>query len=123
MVIASAWLVSDHVIVDLFRRFTDYFPVVVGVDTLHLFQETHDVCARQRARMPESPVNCMNQKVRPYRLPCPSPDLAPAMRTFGPGQQLSRRPSLYCLLEESHFALVCPWVTAHVALVGSANVA
>lgn len=43
VVLASAWLVSDNVILDLFRRFTTFFPTVAGVDTLHLFPETHDV--------------------------------------------------------------------------------
>eukprot|EP00124_Ichthyophonus_hoferi_P003783 Ihof_evm5s353 gene=Ihof_evmTU5s353 len=43
VVLATAWLISDNVIIDLFKRFTDVFPSVVAVDTLHLFPETHGV--------------------------------------------------------------------------------
>jgi 3'-phosphoadenosine 5'-phosphosulfate sulfotransferase (PAPS reductase)/FAD synthetase len=42
-ILASAWLISDNVIVDLFRRHGDFFPSVVAVDTLHLFPETLEV--------------------------------------------------------------------------------
>lgn len=45
VILATAWLVSDNVIVDLFKRFTKVFPTVAAVDTLHLFPETHDVIA------------------------------------------------------------------------------
>eukprot|EP01135_Chromosphaera_perkinsii_P001788 Nk52_evm57s210 gene=Nk52_evmTU57s210 len=38
--LASALLISDNVIVDLFARFTDFMPTVVAIDTLHLFPET-----------------------------------------------------------------------------------
>eukprot|EP01137_Pigoraptor_chileana_P020415 Opistho-2@82764 len=40
VIVVSAWLVSDNVIIDLFRRHTNIFPTVVGVDTLHIFPET-----------------------------------------------------------------------------------
>jgi sulfate adenylyltransferase len=50
VVLASAWLVSDNVIVDLFQRFTDLRPAVAAVDTLHLFPETHTVAGEMQAR-------------------------------------------------------------------------
>jgi sulfate adenylyltransferase len=42
VVLASAWLVSDNVMVDVLKRHTDFFPSVVAVDTMHLFPETLD---------------------------------------------------------------------------------
>ncbi|KNC80433.1 hypothetical protein SARC_07204 [Sphaeroforma arctica JP610] len=50
IVVVSAWLVSDNVIVDLFSRFADFMPTVVGVDTLHLFPETLDVVTEMEAK-------------------------------------------------------------------------
>eukprot|EP01134_Creolimax_fragrantissima_P004556 CFRG4556T1 len=50
IVVISAFLVSDNVIVDLFHRFSSFMPTVVGVDTLHIFPETHDVISEMEAK-------------------------------------------------------------------------
>jgi 3'-phosphoadenosine 5'-phosphosulfate sulfotransferase (PAPS reductase)/FAD synthetase len=43
VVLATAWLVSDNVLVDLFLNHTNFKPTIVAVDTLHLFPETLQV--------------------------------------------------------------------------------
>jgi len=45
-VIITAWLVTDNVIADLFKRFTNARPELVAVDTLHIFPETR-TCAKE----------------------------------------------------------------------------
>jgi sulfate adenylyltransferase len=43
VVMATAWLVSDNVLVDLLWKHTNFRPTIVAVDTLHLFPETLQV--------------------------------------------------------------------------------
>eukprot|EP00127_Corallochytrium_limacisporum_P004286 Clim_evm231s157 gene=Clim_evmTU231s157 len=68
VVLASAWLISDNVIVDLFKRFApEHFPTVVAVDTLHLFPETHDVLNEMEEKYDfktklYKPVDCETQE-------------------------------------------------------------
>eukprot|EP00128_Syssomonas_multiformis_P003536 Colp12_sorted_trinity150504_noHs@30286 len=80
IVLASAWLVSDNVIVDLFKRFTNIFPVVVGVDTLHLFPETHNVVSALEAKY--------NFKARVYK-PKGCETYADFVSTYGTHEKLS----------------------------------
>ncbi|KJE91239.1 ATP sulfurylase Ats1 [Capsaspora owczarzaki ATCC 30864] len=57
IVLASAWLISDNVILDLWHRFfPNALPSIVGVDTLHLFPETHAVVDEIAARYNVKPL-------------------------------------------------------------------
>eukprot|EP00121_Abeoforma_whisleri_P009869 Awhi_evm1s9087 len=47
----TAWLVTDNVIVDLFhRQFPELTPNVLSVDTLHLFDSTHELIERMKTK-------------------------------------------------------------------------
>lgn len=80
VVMATAYLVSDNVIVDLFKNHTNMMPAIAGVDTLHLFPQTLQVR--------DAVQNKYGVKIHEYK-PEGCNTLADFNKKFGTWQELS----------------------------------